>query len=173
MPTIQRQPLERSVGEAPCDRDTLTKHVRTPLRVEPATARYGIRVSTPERLLGAAMRVKPLIIVLPWPKGVLHPNARVMWPIAAAAKRGARARARHITEEALLGNRVQKRERLTVALTFEPPDRRKRDLDGCLSSVKAYLDGIADACGVDDSGFTLALSMGAVCDGGRVTVRIT
>lgn len=34
-----------------------------------------------------------------------------------------------------------------------PPPKRNRDLDGLLSSCKAYFDGIADVIGIDDSRF--------------------
>ena len=59
-----------------------------------------------------------------------------------------------------------------VRLTFCPPDRRVRDLDGVLSSCKAGCDGIADATGVDDSRWSLALAWGPVVRGGAVIVDL-
>lgn len=44
---------------------------------------------------------------------------------------------------------------LAVCLVFVPPDRRHRDLDNCIASIKAGLDGLADVLGVDDSRWTL------------------
>jgi crossover junction endodeoxyribonuclease RusA len=48
--------------------------------------------------------------------------------------------------------------RLNVALEFVPPDRRARDTDNMLASIKAGLDGLADVLGVDDSKWTLTIS---------------
>ena len=42
---------------------------------------------------------------------------------------------------------------IAVTLLFNAPDKRNRDLDGCLSACKAALDGIAQAIGVDDRYF--------------------
>lgn len=42
---------------------------------------------------------------------------------------------------------------IALSLLFLTPDKRKRDLDGMLSSAKHALDGIAQALGVDDSRF--------------------
>ena len=35
-------------------------------------------------------------------------------------------------------------------IEFHPPDNRHHDLDGCLSAIKSYLDGITDAYGIND-----------------------
>ena len=43
--------------------------------------------------------------------------------------------------------------RLHVWIDGYAKDRRRRDEDGMLSSLKSTLDGIADAMGVDDSVF--------------------
>ena len=43
--------------------------------------------------------------------------------------------------------------RIALSLLFFPPCNRKRDLDGCLSACKAFLDGLAAGWGVDDSQF--------------------
>ena len=62
---------------------------------------------------------------------------------------------------------------LSVAITFFPPDRRHRDLDNMLASLKAALDGIALAVGIDDSRWTLTLSKGAPIDrSGMVKVTL-
>jgi crossover junction endodeoxyribonuclease RusA len=39
---------------------------------------------------------------------------------------------------------------LAVTLRFVPPDRRARDIDNLVASMKSGLDGLADALGVDD-----------------------
>ena len=42
---------------------------------------------------------------------------------------------------------------ISIAYTFCPPDKRKRDLSNFVASMKGAEDGIADALGVDDSHF--------------------
>lgn len=60
-----------------------------------------------------------------------------------------------------------------ITITFNPPDKRKRDLDGGLSSLKQSLDGIATALTIDDSRFSpITLKRGEVRKGGEVVVEI-
>lgn len=40
-----------------------------------------------------------------------------------------------------------------IRLLFSPPDKRRRDIDNMLASMKASLDGIALAIGCDDVEF--------------------
>src|SRR3546814_16726876 len=61
---------------------------------------------------------------------------------------------------------------IRVVLTLYPPDRRQRDRDNLLSNCKAYLDGIADALGVNDSRFVPSIRM-ADETGGYVVAEIT
>jgi crossover junction endodeoxyribonuclease RusA len=55
---------------------------------------------------------------------------------------------------------------------FYPPDKRKRDLDNMLSSIKAAVDGIADAHGVNDQRFGFWLSRETPVKGGRIVVTL-
>ena len=41
----------------------------------------------------------------------------------------------------------------TLTFSYYPPDRRKRDAQNMPHMLKSAIDGIADAMGVDDSGF--------------------
>lgn len=53
---------------------------------------------------------------------------------------------------------------LHLTVTFMMPDKRHRDADNCLAAVKAGLDGMADALGVNDRHFqpiTIARIAGA------------
>ena len=109
-------------------------------------------------------------IVLPWPDRRLHPNARVHWAIKARAAAKARLNAYYLAQA--VGARALGWDGAAVRLTFCPPDRRVRDLDGCLSSAKSGCDGIADATGVDDSRWSLALAWGPVVRGGAVIVDL-
>lgn len=60
-----------------------------------------------------------------------------------------------------------------IALTFCPPDNRRRDLDNLLAASKAGIDGIALACGVDDYGWSFSITRGDVVKGGAVLVNIS
>ena len=62
---------------------------------------------------------------------------------------------------------------LDVALIFVPPDRRARDLDNLLASMKSGLDGLADAIGVDDSRWRLRMEVAEdTIKGGLVLVDV-
>ena len=63
---------------------------------------------------------------------------------------------------------------LHVWIDGYPTDRRRRDADGLLSSLKAALDGIAKAMGVDDSRFVPhPWIKDEVRKGGEVRIRVT
>jgi crossover junction endodeoxyribonuclease RusA len=59
---------------------------------------------------------------------------------------------------------------ISLRLVFRAPDKRARDLDNMLASVKAGLDGLADALHVNDQRFTLTLERGEPHKGGLVEV---
>lgn len=107
---------------------------------------------------------------LPWPPRELHPNARMHWAAKARITKKARTTAAWIAKSAGAGNLCV--ERLNVSIQFMAPDKRRRDTDGMISSVKAYLDGIADATGVDDSNFNLTIKRAEPITGGLVRVSI-
>lgn len=111
-----------------------------------------------------------MTITLPWPHRDLHPNARVHYMRLAKAKKAYR-------QECAWSAKAQglakiKAVTLHVAITFHPPDRRRRDLDGMLSSVKAAIDGLVDVVGVDDSDWSLTIRKGDPVKAGKVVVRI-
>lgn len=98
-----------------------------------------------------------MTITLPLPDPGLSPNARLHW-----------AQKRKLVEQARYDGWIATMEvwrpmaplplpaRIPLSLSFVVPDHRRRDLDNLVSSCKAYLDGVADALGVDDSRFDLA-----------------
>jgi len=53
---------------------------------------------------------------------------------------------------------------LDVKVTFFPPDKRRRDLDNMLASLKSGLDGVSDVVGIDDSKWTLSVSKAATIE---------
>lgn len=110
---------------------------------------------------------------LPWPAPALSPNARVHWAVLAKTKKSYRARCRVIGLQAGLGVLAGRDGRVAVHLTFVPPDRRARDWDNLVASMKAGLDGLADAMGVDDSRWRLSFEVGSdPVPGGVVAVSV-
>jgi crossover junction endodeoxyribonuclease RusA len=63
---------------------------------------------------------------------------------------------------------------LTARVTFNPPNKRRRDVDGVIASLKACIDGIADAIGLDDSMFRIAWpeEFSEPVKGGQILVEI-
>jgi crossover junction endodeoxyribonuclease RusA len=110
---------------------------------------------------------------LPWPSPKLSPNARQHWATAAKAKKAYRARCRAIATAAGVGAVLAGKTSLAVDLTFFPPDRRGRDMDNMLASMKSGLDGLADATGIDDRHWRLSIGVGEPVKGGQVLVRMS
>lgn len=129
-----------------------------------------VAASGPDGALPVRYRGVAGSIELPWPPKAVHPNARTHW----APKARATKRMRHDAAWAAKEARVKVGDGpVHISLTFYPPDKRRRDLDGCISSCKAYLDGLADALGIDDSRFTLSARMASVCaHDGEVKIEV-
>lgn len=110
-------------------------------------------------------------LTLPWPNPRLSPNSRKHWRRVAEVKQAAKREAWAL---ALQSRLTAPAGRPTVAMLFYPPDRRRRDLDNCIASMKPALDGIAQAIGVDDSTFRLQAEMAdEIRPGGQVVVRVS
>jgi crossover junction endodeoxyribonuclease RusA len=105
-----------------------------------------------------------ITLTLPWPAKELSPNARVHWAVKSGKTKRARGDAKYLCMNALgiLGYFpiAAAGQKLTVAFTFHPKDRRRRDVDNLISSTKAHRDGIADALNIDDSHFRLTAEIG-------------
>ena len=89
-----------------------------------------------------------ITVELPWPNRILSPNTRGCWQTKLRAKSGAK--------EAGYWLGLQHHGQLQGVdvhawLTFYPPDRRKRDLDNLLASLKPDIDGLCEGIGIDDS----------------------
>lgn len=113
-----------------------------------------------------------LTLTLPWPPKELNPNTRHgHWSQLAKAKRRFRAACAVLAQahgaKAMAGHPGP----LAVHLRFVPPDRRRRDLDNCLASMKSGLDGLADVLGVDDSKWRVSFEMSSDV-GGMVKVEV-
>ncbi len=112
-------------------------------------------------------------VVFPWPLKDLSPNARVHYMTLHRAKKQYRtacwlaARKAGMSAATLLGS-----DKASVHLTFYPPDRRIRDQDNLIASMKSGLDGLADALKVDDSNFRVTFDISDDI-GGMVKVSVT
>ena len=110
-------------------------------------------------------------ILLPWPTKDLSPNARGHWAVKARAKKAYRALCAWQAKSQGLGRIYT--ERLHLKITFVPPNRRARDLDNMLASLKSGLDGLCDVLGVDDSKWSMEISKAEDRIGGFVEIVVT
>ncbi len=110
------------------------------------------------------------MIELIWPPRCLHPNSRTHWAAKAKATKGYREYAALAAKQS--GVKVAGDGLIDVWITFRPPSKARRDLDGLLSNIKAGLDGIADGLGVDDYRFRPRIDLGDVLKGGGVIVEL-
>ncbi len=115
-----------------------------------------------------------MILTLPWPPSDLSPNARDHYLRKSRVTKAYREQAYWLTSGTGLGDfQLTDDGPITLAFTFHPPDRRKRDLDTMLSSVKAGIDGIADALGVNDVRFEYTLKRAEPVKNGQVVIHIS
>lgn len=97
-------------------------------------------------------------VSLPLPDRCLSPNARAHWAVRSKAAKRQHAVAYCETAETVKDGTIGNR-RLTIDQTFGVRcrwffrDRRRRDADNLLASMKHAFDGIAEALGVDDRTF--------------------
>lgn len=116
-------------------------------------------------------------VTLSWPSRTLSPNGRAhhitKWRAKKAQEHEAwgatMAAASPDDRDALAAHGA-----LSVALTFHPKTANRVDADNAVASLKAALDGIARALGVDDSLFRLAAPvMAEPRKGGAVIIEIS
>jgi crossover junction endodeoxyribonuclease RusA len=105
-------------------------------------------------------------VILQWPHKDLSPNARGHWAKRSRAAKTARSQAflltrqsmgeqpgAHLAWDAIRSITIDGT--LIVRIVFEPPARYRYDIDNLVARMKASLDGIADAVGIDDHRFQL------------------
>jgi crossover junction endodeoxyribonuclease RusA len=110
-------------------------------------------------------------VLLPWPPSALSPNARHgHWASLARARRAYRAACAWQAKAQGVGS-LPADARPLVSITFVPPDRRARDRDNMLASIKAGLDGLADVLRCDDSRWRLRIEVAPEV-GGFVRVEV-
>ena len=110
-------------------------------------------------------------IILPWPHKDLSPNARKHHLAIARHKATAKAEAAALTRQAI-GRDWTRPERVVIDLRFCPPTAARRDLDNMLAAMKAALDGVSLALGIDDSEWGLSLRRCDPVKGGSVVVTV-
>ena len=116
-----------------------------------------------------------LTVILPYPAYSLSPNGRSHWRKVAAMREEAKFDGANCARVALDGqpSPFAPTDTLRAWVTFCPPTKRRRDLDNVFSGTKAYMDGVCDALGVDDSRIEQALlQWGEVVKGGEVVVTL-
>ena len=116
-------------------------------------------------------------VELPWPNPKLAPNRRngKHWTVTHDAKLEAFGAAATLTMQAQrsTGYEPPMDGPVALAITFCAPDKRRRDLDGLLSSCKASLDAVAQVLGIDDARFEpVTLRRGETTKGGAVVVEV-
>ena len=110
---------------------------------------------------------------LPFPDKLLWPNGRTRSYMAKhravkTARQAAWAAALAAGAKALpLGHAFD------IAVTVHPKTRNAIDRDNCVAALKSYLDGLADALGVDDRTFnTPSIAFADPVKGGRMTLTV-
>lgn len=120
--------------------------------------------------------VTTLTIVLPWPTTRLWPNHQPRSPQALhKLRKQAGGDARLLINNALQHSayRAPADGPIAVSLTFCPSIRTSRfDEDGAQGAMKAQLDQLAAALGVDDSRFAISPAKGMKGGDGCVIVRL-
>lgn len=116
-------------------------------------------------------------IELPWPPRELTPNFRKShhWRRYQKPAADYRLLCFHLTRNHLRreGLAIDPSGLIMTAVTFCPPDHRKRDDDGMIGSFKEGRDGVADALGVDDHKFRPAYIFAEPVKGGKIVVTVT
>ena len=115
------------------------------------------------------------VIELPYPHKILWPNGRTR---AHGWKAGVTRDHRQWAHAATLAWRGRDHRPIDgdirVLITVYPKNRGPiPDRDNAQAACKAYLDGIADALGVNDRNFVPAVQLGERTQGGKIVVSLS
>ena len=119
-----------------------------------------------------------MIVVLPWPDKRLSPNARLHWSDKLWPKQSARNDAKIATMAAEGFKETRKAFvsdtlcQIAFKVTFYPPDKRHRDDDNMIGSIKSARDGVAQALNVNDRRFRSSYTVAEPCKPGRVEIEL-
>lgn len=113
---------------------------------------------------------------MPYPDRRLSPNARLHWRKLAQVKAMARQEAKVLATVAI-PLRAKKAladstDKIPITIRVYPPDNRHRDADNAFASLKAALDGLADALGINDKRFRPTFSFMDPERPGRVEIEL-
>lgn len=113
------------------------------------------------------------MIELPFPTKILWPNGRTR---SFMAKHRMLKKHREWARLATLADKTRPaigEGRVQLTITVYPKTRNRIDADAPISACKAYIDGIADALGIDDSRFNLPrLQFGEPVKGGKIVIAV-
>lgn len=114
-----------------------------------------------------------LTFTLPFPAPALWPNGRAHWGAKSRAVKSHRLWA-GVAALAAKAPKADPEGRVSLAVTVHPKTRHPIDRDNCIASLKSYIDGIADALGVDDRQFdTPSITFADPVKGGLFAVSLT
>lgn len=117
--------------------------------------------------------MKSATVNLPWPDKRLSPNARLHYMAVYRVKKRSKDEAHHLAKHQLRLIMPIRAETINVTCEFFPPRNANYDDDGLLSRMKASLDGISEAIGIDDSKFRMKGALrGHVVKDGCVKVEL-
>lgn len=113
-----------------------------------------------------------MIIELPWPPKELRPNANSPgnWRRKSEAAKKYKSSCFYLAK----AKPVPKIEHWTaLEIFFHPPDNKRRDLDNMLAQIKAALDGISQAWGINDRLFRpITIDFATPVKYGKVVIAI-
>lgn len=109
-------------------------------------------------------------IELPWYDSCLSPNSREHWSKKIGSKNKLKDAGWVL---ALEQGKPERQDTYHLKIVFHPPDKKHRDLDNCLASIKAALDGIALAWEVNDKQFRpITIDFGDVVNNGSIVIKL-
>lgn len=110
-------------------------------------------MTSPQYRAGEAVRIE-----LPWPPKDVSPNARGHWSKKARAVKAYRDACGW--EMCARGVKPIEADAILARITFHAPDRRPRDIDNMLASIKPAIDAVAGVIGVNDSKWKITMARG-------------
>jgi len=111
------------------------------------------------------------VIELPWPAKELNPNVKCHWSKKAKAAKAYKEVSYYLTKKH--EKPKFKEGPIWLEVLFVPPDKRRRDQDNLIASIKSLLDGVALAWEVDDSRFTGTYTLCPPEKKGKVVICIS
>lgn len=100
--------------------------------------------------------MKLVAVTLGFPNPKLNPNQSkgMHWAATSALRKKAHLEGFYATRQAAQAAKWSPvKGDVPVRITFDLPDRRRRDRDNLVAAMKCSLDGVAEALGIDDSQF--------------------